>query len=199
MDSCPKPINHNLDNFDWSKDLSLSRRDEEELLWPNAWLTNMNMNDAFILLHRAKFQQINYKPHRYSFIETNAIYHKQYMQYINIHGNHWILCHIQPSSKHMHSTIYDSMIPSNRILDSNIVSKLKRVLNIQDNIHYKYVNVPQQSYSSSCGLFMIAYATNIAFNISPLQSNYNIAMMRSHLHTCLCIFVMTPFPTHSLI
>jgi hypothetical protein len=76
LDTCLEPIDHDLNEFDWSKDLSLSRRDEEELLQPNAWLTDMHMNATFILLYRAKFQQINYEPHRYSFTETNAIYHK---------------------------------------------------------------------------------------------------------------------------
>jgi hypothetical protein len=199
LDTCPEPIDHDLDEFDWSEDLSLSRRDEEELLQSNAWLTDMHMSATCILLYRAKFQQINYEPHRYSFTETNAIYHRQCMQYINVHGNHWILCHIQPSSEHMHCTIYDSMIPSNRRLDPNIVKKLKRVLNIQGNLHYTYINVPQQLDGSSCGLFTIAYATDIAFNISPSQSNYNVPMMRFHLHTCLCLSVMTPFPTHSCI
>jgi hypothetical protein len=96
FDTCQEPIDHDLNKFDWSKDLSLLRRDEEELLRPNAWLTNMHMNAAFILLYRAKFQQISYKPHHYSFTETNAIYHGQCMQYINVHGNHWILCHNPP-------------------------------------------------------------------------------------------------------
>jgi hypothetical protein len=34
LDTCPEPIDHDLDEFDWSEDLSLSRRDEEKLLRP---------------------------------------------------------------------------------------------------------------------------------------------------------------------
>jgi hypothetical protein len=72
LDTYQEPTNHNLEDFNWSADLSL-KRDEVELLRPNAWLTDMHMNATFILLYKAKFQQINYKPHHYSFMNTNAI------------------------------------------------------------------------------------------------------------------------------
>jgi hypothetical protein len=71
------------------------------------------------------------------------------MQYINVHGNHWILCHIHPSFERMHCTIYNSMIPSDRRLAPNIVNKLKRILYIQGNVHYTYANVLQQPDATS--------------------------------------------------
>ena len=56
LDTCPEQIDHDLDKFDWSEDLSLSRRNEEKLLRPNACLIDMYMNAAFILLYKATFQ-----------------------------------------------------------------------------------------------------------------------------------------------
>jgi hypothetical protein len=37
--SCLKPTNHDLNFFNWSIDLSISRNDEAEPLRPSAWLT----------------------------------------------------------------------------------------------------------------------------------------------------------------
>jgi hypothetical protein len=61
---------------------------------PITWRDIQHGENYFILLYKAKFWQINYELHHYSFTETNAIYHKQYMQYINVHGDYWILCHV---------------------------------------------------------------------------------------------------------
>jgi hypothetical protein len=57
------------------------------LFVPITWRDAQQVDNYFILLFRGKFQQINYKPHCYLFTETNAIYYRQYMQYINVHGN----------------------------------------------------------------------------------------------------------------
>jgi hypothetical protein len=112
-------------------------------------------------------------------------------QYINAYENHWILCHIHPSSISMHCMIYNSMTPSNRRLSLNIVNKLKRVLNIQGNVRYTYANIPQYLEAILCGLFTIAYA------ILPSQSNYNVSLMYIHLHTYLS--VVTSFLMYSRI
>jgi hypothetical protein len=156
----------------------------------------MHMNAVFLLLYKAKFEQLEYEPHRYSFMNNNTIYRRQCMQYINVLGNHWILCHIHPSSEHLHCTIYDSMTPANKKLPTTIVNKLKRTFNIQDSLYYSYANVQQQLDGVYCGLFIIAFATDIAFSIPPMQSNYNILRMCHHLHNCICVSEMTPFPTH---
>jgi hypothetical protein len=67
------------------------------------------------------------------------------------------------------------MTPANKKLPPTIVNKLKRNLNIQDSLYYSYANVRQQPEGVSCGLFTIAFAIDIAFNIPPMQSNYNIS------------------------
>jgi hypothetical protein len=67
------------------------------------------------------------------------------------------------------------MTPTNKKLPTTIVNKLKRNLIIQDNLYYSYTNVQQQLDGISCGLFTIAFAIDIAFNIPPMQSNYNIS------------------------
>ena len=75
-------------------------------------------------------------------MKINGIYYKQCMQYINAHGNHWILCPINPFSEGMHCTIYNSMtLPT-----EGCMKKLNRVLNIKGNVCYIYANVLQMPY-----------------------------------------------------
>jgi len=46
-----------------------------------------------------------------------------------------------------------------------------------DNLNYTYTNVMQQFDQSSCHLFVIAYATNITFNIN-VKKNQNMQSLK---------------------
>jgi len=62
----------------------------------------------------------------------------------------------------------------NNNLPNNTKSQLENRINFSGQLRYRYANVMQQPNSVSCGLFTTAYATDIAFNISPKDSIYNI-------------------------
>jgi hypothetical protein len=78
---------------------------------------------------------------------------------------------------------YDSKIPLTNALANDAIQLFLKLTNIEQ-ISYKYASVMQQINSSSCGLFTIAYATNITFGIDPENSsifyhkcNYNFKIM----------------------
>ncbi len=54
-----------------------------------------------------------------------------------------------------------------------------------NNLNYTYANVMQQPNQSSFGLFVIAYATDIALNINLKNSKYAVSKMKQHLKICL--------------
>ncbi len=54
----------------------------------------------------------------------------------------------------------------------NDIIQLFKKLTIVKQLLLKYANVMQQIDSSSCGLFTITYAINIAFGIDPKKSKY---------------------------
>ena len=54
--------------------------------------------------------------------------------------------------------------------------------------------VQQQGNAIDCGIFVIAFATDICFHIDPCQSSYDHGKMREHLLTCLQLDEFTPFP-----
>ncbi len=56
----------------------------------------------------------------------------------------------------------------------------------------------QQPNNSSCGLFTIAYATNIAFELNPKKSIYNVPEMQLHLHNNINNKTISPFPKYHI-
>ena len=60
----------------------------------------------------------------------------------------------------------------------------------------KWANVQQQSDSSSCGLYVIAYVVDIAYDIDPTRVNYIEQEMKKHLLFCLDRDMLKPFQRH---
>ena len=52
--------------------------------------------------------------------------------------------------------------------------------------------------SSDCGLFSIAYATDLAYENNPAVYRYKQELLRSDLETCLCNNKLLPFPSIEL-
>jgi hypothetical protein len=68
-------------------------------------------------------------------------------------------------------TIYDSNKPLTRTLPNDIIQLFKKLTNVE-HLLYKYANVIQQMDNSTCGIFTISYATNIAFGIDLEKPKY---------------------------
>ena len=60
--------------------------------------------------------------------------------------------------------------------------------------HFDIMNVQHQTNLSDCGLFAIAFTTELAHGQSPLLCDFNTSLMRSHLLTCLEDGVLRKFP-----
>jgi hypothetical protein len=58
----------------------------------------------------------------------------------------------------------------------------------------EWVEVQQQSNSSSCILYVIVYAVNIANDINPKGIRYDEKNMKLHLLSCLDRDMLKPFP-----
>ena len=54
--------------------------------------------------------------------------------------------------------------------------------------------VQRQSDGNNYGLFAIAFAADIMYGLSPMESFYDIAQMRNHLISCLENSDLSPFP-----
>jgi hypothetical protein len=60
----------------------------------------------------------------------------------------------------------------------------------------EWTNVQQQSDSSSCGLYVIAYAIDIAYDIDSTRVNYIEQEMRKHFLFCLDRDMLKHFPRY---
>ncbi len=105
--------------------------------------------------------------------------------------NHWILASLDPIITHTPCMLYDSKY--DKILCENTTLKISKLLNI-DHLNYMYANVMQQSNQSQCGLFVIAYVVDIAFNLNVEKLRYVVYKMRQHLRNCLNAKYITSFP-----
>jgi len=65
-------------------------------------------------------------------------------------------------------------------LPSNTIQLLCKLINV-NNLLYTYANVMQQINNSSCGVFTIAYAINIAFGFDLENFQYVLTQIQTHL------------------
>jgi hypothetical protein len=73
-----------------------------------------------------------------------------------------------------------------------------RQVQVLNNLLYTHANVTQQ-INLSCGVFIITYATDIAFRFDPKKPQYVLIQMQTNLQNSVnnkCIF---PFPKYELI
>ncbi len=116
---------------------------------------------------------------------------KKSLKYLHINMNHWILASLEVTNTHTLCILYDSKY--DKVLCENTTLKMSKFLNI-DHLNYICANVMQQLDQSSCGLFVIAYVVDIAFNLHIKKSRYVVYKMRQHLKNCLNAKYITSFP-----
>jgi hypothetical protein len=79
-------------------------------------------------------------------------------------------------NSYLHCTIYDSHMPMMKKLPSDTIQLLCKLINV-NNLLYTYANVMQQIDNSLCGVFIITYATNIAFGFDFEKFQYVLTQM----------------------
>jgi len=107
--------------------------------------------------------------------------------------NHWISASLNPTNTHTPCILYDSKTHYDKILCENIILRISKLLSI-DHLNYICANVMQQLDQSSCGLFVIAYAVDIALNLNVEKSKCVVFQMKQHLRNCLNAKYTIPFP-----
>ncbi len=105
-------------------------------------------------------------------------------------ADHWLTVEgVSPSV----ARVYDSM---NYTTSMDTQSQIAAVMQcMAASITLEVQNVQLQIGSSDCGLYAIAYATDLCYGNNPSNLRYNQSKMRSHLIKCLEGQKMTPFPS----
>ena len=115
-----------------------------------------------------------------------------FVQILHVHNNHWLTV----SNLHCDNDtvkVYDSL-NSTMEVSEKFGCQLAALLNCRTQIKVQVVKVQQQVGYLHCGLFAVAFATSLCFDIPPETQNFIQKEMRSHLASCFQNGVLNPFP-----
>ena len=171
--------------------------DKKAVLSPDKWLSDDVINAAQSLLAQVNpgikgYQNtlLGQKANGFSSLEDG----EKFIQILHVMSSHWLTVSNLKTGNNNEAIVYDSMYGKSlpRRVQLNVCS-LMRKFSIQ-KIRFLISNVQQQSDGSSCGVFAIAFATELAHNLNPSICNFNDEAMRQHLCNCLESKKLTPFP-----
>ena len=110
------------------------------------------------------------------------------LQILHKNDNHWVVASTIDFPPEANILLYDSLYTTinnqTKLLLVELVHSTKSTL----------ANVKKQSGSKDCGLFSVAFVTDIAFGMNPSFQIYKQAEMRQHLLKCFEQKKMEPFP-----
>jgi len=117
----------------------------------------------------------------------------KFIQIINVNYSHWICVSNVFASKRGHMTIYDSMAPGK--MSPHLVRSLARLLFFEGKeIVIDWAAVQRQRGSSDCGVFAIAFATELCWGFNPSSRVYDQLQLREATVNCFKNRSMVPFP-----
>lgn len=120
-----------------------------------------------------------------------------FVQIIHVRNNHWAclsnyFCD-SPNEVELFDSMHNSCDP-----DSSVIRQVCTVLNSSArNVMIKIINVQQQCGSNECGLFALAFASDLCAHRDPFTRVYFESKFRSHLLTCFVSGKTTHFPSRS--
>ena len=117
----------------------------------------------------------------------------EFVQIINT-SNHWV-CLSTVSCRPGTINIYDSLFQ--RVSQIAIHHSCRMLMYDGDSILFINQKVQKQISGSDCGLFALAFATDICHGIDPVIQSYDQQKMRAHYVSCLELREMVPFPRTS--
>ena len=114
------------------------------------------------------------------------------LQILHINDNHWVVASTIDCPPEANILLYDSLYTTinnqTKLLLAELVHSTKSTFTVG------LANVKKQSGSKDCGLFSVAFVTDIAFGTNPSFQIYKQAEMRQHLLKCFEQKKMEPFP-----
>ena len=95
-----------------------------------------------------------------------------------------------------HLLVYDSLY--NTVHDDTRMQVAAIMHTTERYIDFKVHKIQFQKGTSDCGLFSVAYATDLAFGNDPASYMYKQNLLRSHFTSCISNNALTPFPSEPI-
>ena len=169
---------------------TLSAHDFDVIESPNGWLENTIIQYAQALLRTVNPALQGFQR---TCLGTYLNFDKvdgDFVQILHTGGNHWV-CISSIGCEKGFVNLYDSLF-YDVILD-DLEQQVRNLIG-EDFKAISVVPVQQQSNGSDCGVFAIAFATVLVYNLDKNIPEFNVYQMRTHLSTCLKNGLITPFP-----
>ena len=116
-----------------------------------------------------------------------------FIQILHVGGNHWItVAGVSPSLVHVYDSLY------NTVHDDTVMQVAAIMHTAEHYVDFKVHKIQFQKGTSDCGLFSIAYATDLAFGNDPASYMYKQDLLRSHFASCISSNKLTPFPSEPI-
>ena len=169
--------------------LTLYKESRDGILKTTYWLHDSEIHAGQILL-RKEFPHVDglQDPAFRGELVLPAAY--EFVQIINV-GRHWV-CISTIGCQAGTIKVFDSLYrkPNSLLLDH----ACHMIVCPQDTVTFLNEKVQRQLGSSDCGLFTLAFATDLCHGLDPSTQSYNQKEMRQHYVHCLESGRMTPFP-----
>ena len=190
MGDCQHPTNE-AGGETWIPELHLRNCDRDALLSHTAWLSDAVINAAQSLMKKARPEVGGFQDVLLGAVGAFSTETTEFVQILNTGRGHWhVVSTIGASQQQVH--VYDSLhsaCPTGSQLQIASLYPIKK-----EPIDLYYINVQRQCGPNDCGLFAIAFATSLVFEISPEQCLFDQQAMRLHLFNCFEKREITPFP-----
>ena len=165
----------------WISDLGLFFKDKK-ILQSDEWLNDNIIQAAQVLLKGQFGSDIAgwQSPLLGQVAQFKTVIDKPFLQTMHI-SNHWILVSNMPYNKESNNIyIYDSLLTS---ISDSIVNTVCRFFKWRatDHLNFDMVNLQRQTNSYDCGVFCVAFATELAYGGDPAKCSWYLSRMRSHL------------------
>ena len=116
-----------------------------------------------------------------------------FVQILHTGYYHWITIHAtSPSLVEIYDSLYDSVTNITKMQIAALVCSP------EDSIALRIHHTQFQEGASDCGIFAVAYATELAHGMNPASRKYDQKSLRGHFIQCLANGILTPFPSKEI-
>ena len=176
-----------------SNDYHLKYSDRGILLNESAWLKDNLMDSAQKLICKSLGDLASWWS-VFNWQRRGTPFHKvgkEHIQLIHDGINHWLSSFNSNGRVQVCHSLYET---PGSVIKRCLKALYNSLLDKDGKLSVTMIPVQKQKGSSSCGLFAIAFTTNISGGISPVESEFNVTSMRKHLLECVEKQQLSAFP-----
>ena len=158
----------------------------------NKWLSDESINLAQTILFKKFLLIRGFEDTILSPLNMFSVQMGEFIQVLH-ENNHWVTISSPTESATSVVYLYDSS--QKECLNKNLVKQIARLRKSEDaELPIFLTAMQQQGNGYDCGIFAIAFATDIVYNHKPEQRTFNQSVMRKHLLAQLENKTITLFP-----